>query len=92
MTRKQWMDLAAVIFGALSFLSLIFYYLALHDIWHDYASPEVWSRAGQNLPAWYDPVNRCPMEWGILQIGFLLMLGFHILLAARLIFTRQRTT
>jgi hypothetical protein len=83
------MDLAVVIFGSLSFISLIFYFLALHDIWHDYASPEVWARAGQNLPSWYDPVNRCPVEWGILQIGFLMMLSFHILLVTRHIVARS---
>jgi hypothetical protein len=83
MKRKQWLDMAILIFGGLSFVSLICYFLALHDIWHDYASPEVWSRAGQTLPAWYDPVNRCPGEWGILQIGFPLMLIFHILLFVR---------
>ncbi len=90
MTRKQWMDLAVTVFGTLSFLSLVGYFLALHDIWWDYASPAVWERAGQSLPAWYDPVNRCPAEWGFLQIGFLFMLGFHILLLARRILTRDR--
>jgi hypothetical protein len=75
--------------GFLSFASLVFYFLALHDIWHDYASPEVWTRAGQTLPAWYSPVNRCPQEWGMLQIGFLLILAFHILLFVRLV-SRQR--
>ncbi len=84
MKRMQWLDMAISMFGGLSFLSLIMYFLALHDIWHDYASPEVWARAGQTLPAWFDPVNGCPAEWGILQVGFLLMLAFHILLFARL--------
>ncbi len=90
MTRKQWMDLAVAVFGALSFLSLICYFLALHDIWWDYASPAVWERAGQSLPAWYDPGNRCPGEWGVLQIGFLFMLGFHILVLARRILVHDR--
>ena len=83
MKWRQWMDGAIVMFGFLSFMSLIAYYLALHDIWHDYASPEVWSRAGQALPGSYDPVNRCPLEWGVLRVGFLLMLAFHILLFVR---------
>ena len=83
MKRIQWLDMAILIFGGLSFMSLIMYFLALHDIWHDYASPEVWARAGQTLPGWFDPGNRCPTEWGMLQIGFLLMLIFHILLFVR---------
>jgi len=80
MRRSQWMDTTIVILGALSFLSLIGFYLALSDIGHDYASPEVWARAGQPLPDWYSPVNRCPLEWRVLQVGFLLMLSFHVLL------------
>lgn len=83
--RKQFMNSAIVLLGGLSFVSLFFYFGALHDVWHDYASPEVWSRAGQNLPGWYSPVNRCPLEWGVLQVGFLMMLAFHILFFVRLV-------
>jgi hypothetical protein len=36
--------------GPLSFLSLIGFILALHDIWWDYASLAVWAPAGQPLP------------------------------------------
>ena len=85
MMRRPFTDPVMVLLGILSFASLIFYFLALHDIWHDYASPEVWIRAGQTLPGWYSPVNRCPLEWGILQAGFLLMLAFHVLLFLRLV-------
>jgi len=83
MKQGRWLDTGAAILGVLSFLGLFFFYAALHDIWHDYASPEVWSHAGQNLPDWYSPVNRCPLEWGFLQVGFLMILSFHILLAVR---------
>ena len=83
MKRSRWLDRAIVIFGGLSFASLIMYYLALHDIWHDYASAEVWARAGTALPSWYDPVSRCLGEWSVLQVGFPLMMIFHILLFAR---------
>jgi hypothetical protein len=77
------------IFGALSFLGIVGCFLALNDIWHDFASPDVWKRAGQALPDWYSPVNRCPLEWGFLQVGFLLIVIFHILLFARLISGKQ---
>jgi hypothetical protein len=83
MKRKHFLDGAILVFGFLSFMSLVGYFLAGHDIWHDYASPEVWARAGQALPDWYSPVNRCPLEWAILQVGFLLMLTFHVLLFVR---------
>lgn len=83
MKARRWIDNAVVVLGTLSFLSLVGYFLALHDIWRDYASPEVWARAGQSLPAWYSPYNRTPLEWGMCQVGFLIMLAFHVLLFAR---------
>jgi hypothetical protein len=83
MKNQDWLDAAVLISGFLSFMSLIAFFLAGHDIWHDYASPEVWARAGQNLPDWYSPVNRCPLEWGFMQAGFLLILAFHVLLFVR---------
>jgi succinate dehydrogenase/fumarate reductase cytochrome b subunit len=88
---KRWLDSAVMIFGCLSFVGLVGYFLALHDIWHDYASPEVWSRAGQSLPAWYDPANQCPTEWRMLQIGFLLILAFHLLLFVRLLVRNHKS-
>lgn len=83
MKTRRLLDGAVALFGALSAASLLFFYLALSDIGHDYASPQVWARAGQELPAWYSPVNRCPEEWRVLQVGFVTMVTFHILLLAR---------
>ncbi len=80
----KYLNAAIAVLGVCSFLSLIGFYLALHDIWHDYASPDVWIRAGQQLPAWYSAGNRCPLEWGMMQAGFLFLLAFHILLFVRL--------
>jgi hypothetical protein len=80
----KYLNSAISLLGILSFLSLIAFFLALHDIWHDYASPEVWTHAGQPLPEWYSTVNRCPLEWGIMQAGFLFVLAFHILLFVRM--------
>jgi hypothetical protein len=58
-------------------------FLAGQDIWHDFASPEVWARAGHPLPEWYSPVNRCLLEWRVMQVGFILVLAFHLLLIIR---------
>ena len=80
--RKR-LDAAIWVFGILSFLSLIAFFLALTDIWHDYASPDVFARAGQSLPDWYSQFNRTLPEWRVLQVGFPLMLVFHILLFVR---------
>ncbi len=83
MKRNQLFDGVILVFGFLSFMSLIGYFLALHDIWHNYASPEVWARARQPLPDRYSPVNRTPGEWEMVRYGFFLMLAFHILLFVR---------
>lgn len=83
MKPRPWLDSAIVVFGILSFLSLVGIFLAGHDIWHDYASPEVWARAGQALPSWYSPGNRTPGEWGMMQVGYLLIVIFHVLLFVR---------
>ena len=83
MKYRDWLDAAVYLSGFLSFVSLFAFFLAGHDIWHDYASPEVWIRAGQSLPDWYSPANRCPLEWGFMQVGFLLILAFHVLLFVR---------
>ncbi len=83
MKPRRWLDTAIVILGILSTLSLVGYFLALHDIWHDYASPEVWARAGQALPSWYSPYNGTPGEWGMMQAGFVIIVAFHVALFAR---------
>jgi hypothetical protein len=83
MLTRRLLDGAVALFGALSAASLLFFYLALSDIAHDYASPQVWAHAGQELPAWYSPVNRCPDEWRALQVGFIIVVVFHLLLLAR---------
>jgi hypothetical protein len=83
MKPTRWIDTAVAILGCLSFLSLVGFFLALHDIWWDYASPAVWAHAGQPLPSWYSPVNRTPGEWGMMQVGFVVIVAFHVLLFAR---------
>ncbi len=89
--RRNWLDRAVKVAGGLSFLSLVGYFLALHDIRHDYASPEVWERAGQVLPNWYSAVNQTPAEWGMLQLGFCFMLLFHVLLFVKLVRNSSRS-
>ena len=89
MKPTRWIDAAITVLGSLSFLSLVGIFLAGHDIWHDYASPEVWARAGQALPPWYSPGNRTPGEWGMLQVGFLVIVTFHVLLFIRYLLRKQ---
>ena len=92
MKPRRWVDTAVAIFAPFSTLSLIGFFLAGHDIYHDYASPEVWARAGQPLPAWYSPVNRTPLEWGMMQVGFVVIVAFHVLLCARYLLRIQTPT
>jgi len=83
MHLRRWVDTAVGVAAAFSALSLVGFFLAGHDIYHDYASPEVWARAGQPLPAWYSPFNRTPLEWGMMNTGFVVIVAFHVLLFAR---------
>jgi hypothetical protein len=90
MKPVRWIETAVAVAGTLSFLSLIGFFLALHDIWWDYASPAVWAHAGQPLPDWYSPVNRTPGEWRMMQVGFVVLVSFHVLLFVRYLI-RNRT-
>jgi hypothetical protein len=56
-----------LILGIVSFLILIFYFLALTDIWHENGSPDVWHGQG---PA--------AVEWKFISITYWPMLLFHI--------------
>jgi hypothetical protein len=89
MKPRRWIDTAVAVLGTLSFISLIGFFLALHDIWWDYASPAVWAHAGQPLPPWYSPVNRTPGEWGVMQVGFLFVVAFHVVLFVRYVVRQQ---
>ncbi len=88
MQPRRLLDAAVAILGTLSFLSLIGFFLALHDIWWDYASPAVWAHAGEPLPPWFSPENQTPGEWAMMQVGFVLVLAFHVLLFVRYLVRR----
>ena len=92
MEPRRFVDAAVAILAPFSVLSLIGFFLAGHDIYDDYASPEVWARAGQPLPAWYSPGNRTPLEWGMMQVGFVVIVAFHVLLFARYLMRAPRAT
>jgi hypothetical protein len=84
--RKQIINSAVIVLGILSFASLGVYFLALHDIYHDYASPEMMSRMGVSAaPGW----GSCTPEWTALQVGFLLMIAFHVLFFVALSIDRK---
>ena len=90
--KRPWLDRVVLIVGCISFLSLIGFFLALHDIWHDYASPELWARAGQTLPNWYSSVHRTQAEWGMVRLAFCFILLFHVLLFIKLVRDSSRST
>jgi hypothetical protein len=92
MKPRRWVDATVAILAPFSVLSVIGVFLAGHDIYHDYASSEVWARAGQPLPAWYSPGNRTPLEWSMMQVGFVVIVAFHVLLFARYVMRIQTPT
>jgi hypothetical protein len=81
---------ATAVLGILSLVCLFGYYLALHDIYYDYASPSVLQEqakiAPESLPDW----TACPLEWRVVGIGFWLMLAFHVMFLATFFWQAKR--
>ena len=78
MKMEAAMAKATAVLGMVSLLSLVGYYLALHDILRDYASTKVLQEqaglAAGALPDW----TACSLEWRVIGVGFWPMLLFHI--------------
>jgi len=74
------------IMGMVSLLCLVGYFLALHDISHDYASPETWVREGRSVPAWLPDWASCSGEWRMTIWGYIPMLMFHLAFLLTVIF------
>jgi hypothetical protein len=64
---KRIFIVACLVLGAISFVCLIFYFLALTDIWHESGSPDFWR--GEGL---------CSFEWRFLGVCFWPMFLFHL--------------
>lgn len=79
MNSKKAVGTAMTALGLISLLCLVAYFLALHDIYHDYASPSVLEAhttlSSDALPEW----TSCPLEWSVIRFAFWPMLLFHIL-------------
>jgi hypothetical protein len=76
--------------GVVSTLCLLAYFLALHDIFRDYASASVIRENISNpppLPAW----TACALEWKIVGICFWPMLVFHVVFLIGLLTGRNRS-
>ncbi len=71
--------------SVISFVFMIFYFLASTDIYHDYVSKTVVSRGiisnVEKLPEW----TNCKGEWLILQTDFIIRIIFMILIILVLI-------
>lgn len=78
MRIQRVVETVTVVLAVVSLLSLAAYFLALHDIARDYASPTLLRAQGlvgwERLPEW----TACPLEWNVLTAGFLPMLLFHV--------------
>jgi len=88
MKNRTFMTITTVA-GILSALCLIAFYLALHDIFHDYASATVIrenASAAVTLPEW----TACALEWKVVGICFWLMVVLHAIFLAGLITNRNR--
>ena len=78
MRKGKLITTTTAVLGILSLLCLVGCYLALHDIFHDYASPKVLQEQAQLAPGTLPDWTACPLEWRVVGIGFWLMLAFHI--------------
>lgn len=76
-----------VIPGVISLICLLGYSLALHDIYYDYASPKVLQEQAHITPETLPEWTACPLEWRIVSIGFWLILVFHIVFFAHVIYS-----
>lgn len=76
--------------GVVSFLCLVGYYLALHDIFRDYVSREVLQNlriaSAEAIPQW----TACAGEWRLLGMAFWPMLLFHVIFFGAFLLHRQR--
>ena len=79
MHKSKIVSAITVALGVASLVCLVGYFLALHDISQDYASPKVLRDhagiAADILPRW----TTCDLEWAVIYLGFLPMLIFHVL-------------
>ncbi len=88
MRSKTLVTITAVA-GILSALCLIAFYLALHDIFYDYASAKVIKEnisAAVNLPDW----TACSLEWKTVGICFWPLVVFHAIFLIGLIANRNK--
>jgi len=90
MRKGKLLTRITVVLGVLSLVCLVGYYLALHDIFQDYVSPKALQEqaklAPDTLPSWIT----CSLEWRVVGIGFWLMLAFHIVFLASVVWHAKR--
>ena len=90
MKHQRFITTAIAMVGVLSFVCLIGYYLALHDIFRDYVSPKVLQEqtglTEASLPEW----TECSQEWRFVQVSFWPMLAFHVLILISLVWCTRR--
>lgn len=79
MRKLQILTAATVLMGIVSFLCLLGYFLALHDIYQDYASPRVLYEQADISPKTLADWIACPLEWNMIRSGYWPMLVFHFM-------------
>jgi len=87
--RNKTLMTVATVTVILTVLCLIAFYLALHDIFYDYASAKVIREnlsAVMTLPGW----TACALEWKVVGICFWLMVVMHAIFLFGLITSRNR--
>ncbi len=92
MKRLKLLNLISLIMAIITIVLLAGSYLALHDIFRDYASPRVLQEQTclelGTLPEYTD----CRLEWRFVGIGFWLVLLFQIMFLSQFLWYAKKYT
>ncbi len=90
MERQKLLNLISLIMAVVTIVLLVGFYLALHDIYRDYASPLVLEEQTGlefgTLPEW----TECRLEWRFVTIGFWLVLLSQIIFLSQFVWYAKK--
>jgi len=92
MERQKFLNLITLIMAIITIVLLVGSYLALHDIFRDYVSPNALQEQTRlelgSLPEW----TECRLEWRFVATGFWLVLLFQIIFLTQFVWYAKKYT
>jgi len=90
--KKKALNIITIIMAIITIVLLAGSYLALHDIFRDYVSPNVLQEQTRlelgSLPEW----TECRLEWRFVVTGFWLVLLFQIIFLIQFVWYAKKNT